>query len=307
MEGVCMSLRQETLSRESLGFMLAIDNCGRNCEHCPAHGIKQKMETAPFDDLNTRLKVVRAALKGTSVTQSRTIHAWRIGDLLDYRDRSSGETRTVADLAEIWTTSLDQPLYTVTNGTMGVKWRQEALQDLASQPQLSSQVKLTVTPYDPKFNHSNYIENVAHDVTTLWPLTSLPSLRPESLGQPRFRINVKTSEQFRLQTEAALRGILELSGVPVDIDAALANQTDVLQIKPVYDLRATDRQPLPQGAIALSSTIQTRLKPEEVRSQYQLGFRPDGSAFEVNLWAFTESNLLENGVAQRFEEWFPNG
>lgn len=61
------------LTQESLGFMLAIDKCGRNCRHCPAHGLKQKTETAPFDDLRARLKVARSALSGTDVIQRRTI------------------------------------------------------------------------------------------------------------------------------------------------------------------------------------------------------------------------------------------
>src|SRR5688572_15869423 len=121
------------LNQESLGFMLAIDNCGRNCQHCPAYGLKQKMETAPFGDLRSRLELARAALDSTDIIKNRTIHAWRIGDLLDYKDISSGTMRTVADLAEAWNASLGQPLYTVTNGTMGSAWRQEALRDLVSE------------------------------------------------------------------------------------------------------------------------------------------------------------------------------
>ena len=293
------------LSQESLGFMLAIDKCGRNCQHCPAYGLRQKTETAPLDDLQTRLKVARAALSGTGVIQNRTIHAWRIGDLLDYRDGSTGSSRTVADVADAWRSSLGQPLYTVTNGTMGTKWRQEALQNLASEPDLNSQVKLTVTPFDPKFPHRNYVSNMAHDVATLWPLTKLPSLRPESAGQSRFRINVKTSEAYRPQTEATLRQILSLSEVDIDIDSALANETELVQIKPVYDLRVNEMQPLAPGAVALSSTIESRLKPEHVRSQNQLGFRPNGEAFEVDLWAFSETDLTHDGVPQTFDDWFP--
>lgn len=295
-----------SLSQESLGFMLAIDNCGRNCQHCPAHGLKQKMETAPFDDLTTRLNIARIAFKGTDAIGRRTIHAWRIGDLLDYKDTSSGQERTVADLAEAWRSSLGQPLYTVTNGTMGSSWRQEALSNLTSDPDLNSQVKLTVTPFDPKFNHKNYIPNMAQDVATLWPLTKLQSLRPESLGQSRFRINAKTSTNYRPQTENTLRKILEASGVPIDIDEALANETEIVQIKPVYDLRINDQQPLAIGAVSLSNVIEARLKPETIRSQKQLGFRTNGDAFEVDLWAFSETNLHhDSGAPQIFEDWFP--
>lgn len=68
------------LSQESLGFMLAIDKCGRNCQHCPAYGLRQKTETAPFDDLRTRLKIARSALSANGVIENRTIHAWRIGE-----------------------------------------------------------------------------------------------------------------------------------------------------------------------------------------------------------------------------------
>lgn len=295
------------LAPESLGFILAIDNCGRGCEHCPAYGLKNKMETAPFDDLTDRLKLASLALKGTGVVERRTIHAWRIGDLADYRDDTSGGTRTVADLAEAWTTQLGQPLYTVTNGTMGVSWRQQALRDLASQPELSSQVKLTVTPYDPKFARKNYVDNMAHDVAALWPLTELTSQRPESVGQPRFRINVKTSEERRGETVNMLRSILERSGVALDIDAALAGKTDILTIKPVYDLRVEEAQPLTPGAIALSGAIETRLKREETRDRRQLGFRTNGNAFAVDMWAFSETDLYHGHAPQTFADYFSGG
>lgn len=224
---------------------------------------------------------------------------------MDYKDVSSGITRTVADIANEWRSSLGQPLYTVTNGSMGTKWRQEALENLASEPDLNSQVKLTITPFDPKFSHKNYASNIAHDVAALWPLTKLPSLRPESEGQSRFRINIKTSEVYRQQTEAVLRQILSMSEVDIDLDKAIANETEVVQIKPIYDLRIHEMQPLAPGAIALSDTIEGRLKPERIRSQNQLGFRPNGEAFEVDLWAFSETDLKHDGMPQTFDDWFP--
>ncbi|HEX8763333.1 MAG TPA: hypothetical protein VF733_06290 [Candidatus Saccharimonadales bacterium] len=137
-------------------------------------------------------------------------------------------------------------------------------------------------------------------------LTKLPSLRPESEGQSRFRINVKTSEVYRQQTEAVLRQILSMSEVDIDLAKAIANETEVVQIKPIYDLRIHEMQSLAPGAIALSDSIEGRLKPERIRSQNQLGFRPNGEAFEVDLWAFSETDLKHNGMPQTFDDWFPH-
>ncbi|EDK72594.1 hypothetical protein TM7_0265 [candidate division TM7 genomosp. GTL1] len=80
----------------------------------------------------------------------------------------------------------------------------------------------------------------------------------------------------------------------------MTNKDPRLQIKPVYDLRVTAEQPLPIGALQLGNSPTDRLKPETVRNQNQLGFRPDGSAFEVDLWAFRETDIPE----QSFDDWF---
>lgn len=300
-----LSYAQMSITRESLGFVLAIDNCGRGCSHCPAHGMRRKMEMAPFDDLQRRLKLAGVALANTDVIEQRTIHGWRIGDLLDYKDSSSGSEKTVIDLAESWYSDLGQPLYTVTNGTLGSDWRRKALADLASEPELSSQVKLTVTPFDPRFYHKNYVDNMAHDVATLWPLAQYPSQRPEGAGQPRFRINAKTSLANKDQLVDQLGAIIEKSGAPIDLHAALDGKSDYLKIKPVYDLRVSEDQVRPLGAVSLGGSLEERIKPETIRSQNQLGIRPDGRAFEVDLWAFSETDLTHpDGSPLTFDDWF---
>lgn len=275
---------------ESLGFVLAIDNCGRGCTHCPAHGLGKKMEKAPFDDLVSRLTLARKALEGTGVIQQRTIHSWRIGDMLDYRDGA----HNVADVAKAWTAELGQPHYTVTNGSMGVAWRQEALRQLAENPEINSQVKLTVTPFDPKFHRAKYAENMANDIATLWPLTRFESQRPESPGQPRFRVNAKATPATQDQLLDTLRMIVRESGVPIDFNDVENGTSEYIKIKPVYDLRVKDSQQAAVGAIALSSSIDTRAKVEEVRDRYQLGVRTDGRAFEVDMYAFQEYDSFDD-------------
>lgn len=294
-----------TQNPEPLGFILAIDNCGRGCTHCPAHGLRKKMETAPLVELKQRLSLAKQALRGTDVLARRTIHSWRIGDMTDYRDRdpATGQEYTVVDVADAWLTELGQPHYTVTNGTMGVEWRQNALQQLAENPELSSQVKLTITPFDPKFHRASYVTNLAHDVATLWPLTELESQRPESVGQLRFRVNAKATPDTTDQLLDTLHGIVRESGVPVNFDDVVKGTSEHIKIKPVYDLRATAEQVPVFGAISLGNTIKDRVKPEEVRDRYQLGVRTNGRAFEVDLYNFSEADLHnDDGSPVMFED-----
>ncbi|EDK72812.1 hypothetical protein TM7_0021 [candidate division TM7 genomosp. GTL1] len=291
------------LSPDALGFVLAIDGCARGCHHCPAYGLGMRPTVAPIEDLRTRLKRIKAAMPTVDFANDfRTVHAWRISDLGDYRYTEGGVTYDVVSVAEAWYANLGQPLYVVTNGTIGSKARRESLQLLSEQPDLVSQVKLTITPFDPKFTRTRYVENMAFDVATLWPLGELPGRRKEgSSDQRRFRINVKSSADQRDEVEEVLWDILSTAGLPNgEIEKLMTNKDPRLQIKPVYDLRVTAEQPLPIGALQLGNSPTDRLKPETVRNQNQLGFRPDGSAFEVDLWAFRETDIPE----QSFDDWF---
>ena len=291
------------LPMDALGFVLAIDGCARGCQHCPAFGLGMRPTSAPIEDLRSRLRRIKAAMPTVDfANEFRTVHAWRISDLADYRYTTDGVTYDVASVAEAWCANLGQPLYVVTNGTIGSKARQASIKTLSEYPELVSQVKLTVTPFDPKFKLSRYVENMAYDVATLWPLGDLPGHRKEGAAdQRRFRINVKATPDQQEEVVATLRNILATAGMSKsEIDMLVTNSDPRLQIKPVYDLRVTDDQPLPIGALQLGASTSDRLKPEKVRNRNQLGFRPNGDAFEVDLWSFQEANPPN----QSFGDWF---
>lgn len=298
----------DELNRQDLGFVMAIDGCSRGCEHCPAYKLGLKPVITPMAALRDRLGRIRKAMPDVDfATEFRTVHSWRISDLLDYFSEEDGVVYNVVSVAEAWHDILGQPLYVVTNGTMGHRPRVEALRELAEHPELVSQVKLTVTPFDPKYRGKNYAKNMAADVATLWPLGELPSRRYESdESQRRVRINVKAAAEQHDEVVVMLREILGLAGLDASlIDRLVANEDPRLQIKPVYDLRQTDEQPLPAGALSLGASPIDRLKPEMVRERVQLGFRPNGDAFAVDLHAFNEHDLFDDaGKPRTFDNWF---
>jgi len=298
----------EELNQRDLGFVMAIDGCSRGCGHCPAYKLGLKPVITPMAALRDRLGRIRKAMPDVDfATEFRTVHSWRISDLLDYFSEEDGVTHDVVSVAEAWHDILGQPLYVVTNGTMGHRPRVAALQGLAERPELVSQVKLTITPFDPKYWGRHYVKNMAADVATVWSLGELPSRRFESdASQRRVRINVKATAEQHDEVVAKLREILGQAGLDTSlIDRLVANEDPRLQIKPVYDLRQTELQPLPAGAVSLGVSPIDRLKPEMVRERVQLGFRPNGDAFAVDLHAFNEHNLFDDtGKARTFDNWF---
>lgn len=296
------------LLHESLGFILAIDGCARGCTHCPAFSLGQRPVMAPIETLRERLTRVKQSMPNVDFARFRTIHAWRISDLADYHWQAGGTHYDVASVAELWCAILGQPLYVVTNGSMGSRRRQESLKALAQQPELVSQVKLTVTPFDTHFYRPNYVANMAADIAALWPLTQLPAVRHElqrKAIQPRFRINVKANDDQHEIVRETLGAILTAAGLDrLEAECLLTGLDPRLQIKPVYDLRVQVSQPVVVGAKSLGDSIETRCKSDQARSRHQLGFRPSGQAMHVDMWGFTEEDIQHSGQ-RTFEDWFP--
>ncbi|EDK72593.1 hypothetical protein TM7_0264 [candidate division TM7 genomosp. GTL1] len=146
------------LSPDALGFFLEIDGCARGCHHCPAYGLGMRPTVAPIEDLPTRVKRIMAAMPtGDFTNDFRTVHTWRISDLGDYLYTEGSVTYDVVSVAQSWYANLGQPLYVLTNGTIGSMDRLESLHLLSEQPDLFSHVMLTITPFDPKFTHTLYL------------------------------------------------------------------------------------------------------------------------------------------------------
>jgi hypothetical protein len=279
-----------------LGFVLAVDNCARGCLHCPAYGSRALVQRAPLHQLARALADLATAYRRLGTRPpGRVVHCWRISDPLDYTVRlRSGTVATCADVARLWRDHLDQGLYLVTNGAEGRPQARWALAHIAAQPDLVSQVKLTITPADRAWGTERYESDLAADVVTLAPLWHLPSTRIEDPHGRRLRLNVKTSHTQQAETLAVVRKVLRLAGhSPGQADAACADATRV-RVKPIYDLGTATGAPSPApGAVDVRDTGGHRFKPTpQARRRIQYGIRPDLRLFEVDMYAFTERDLI---------------
>lgn len=277
-----------------LGFVLAVDNCARNCLHCPAYGSREPVRRMPLDQLETTLGELAVAYARHGVPlPDRVVHCWRISDPLDYWSRlPSGGIATCADVAELWRTHLGQGLYVVTNGAEGRMLAQQALMEFAVNPDLVSQIKITVTPFDRAWGSQEYLEELAADVRELLPLWDLPSTRAEDKDGRRFRINAKATVDRDEELRAFLVEVLLRSGLSrAQADHACQDPTRVA-VKPVYDLgSASGDSPVP-GALNIRDDSGGRHKPTaETRRQIQYGIRPDRRLFTVDMYAFRETDL----------------
>lgn len=279
-----------------LGFVLAIDNCARGCTHCPAFGSKAPVERADLHRLEDWLRFLTDLRRsyGLSETWWDTVHCWRISDPLDYTARlpASNGIATVADVASLWREHLHQGLYVVTNGSEGRPHARRALQAFAALPRLVSQIKLTITPADRAWGTDRYIEHMAADLRILQPLWELPANRFDTdLEEYQLRLNVKSTAADQPAARAVTAMIMRRAGVsPALIDANLDDLRRV-KFKPIYDLGTATGEPTAvDGAIDITAEDGTRHKPTP-RSRVQYGIRPNGVLFEVDMHAFTETDL----------------
>lgn len=278
-----------------LGFVLAVDNCARGCLHCPAYGSHALVQRAPLHQLARTLADLGTAHRRLDMAPpARVVHCWRISDPLDYTVRLlSGTVATCADVARLWCDHLGQGLYVVTNGAEGRPLARRALAEIAEQPELVSQVKLTLTPADRAWGTSRYESDLAADIAALAPLWHLPSTRAEDPRGRRLRLNVKTGPARQAETLAAVRRVLRMAGLTGgEVEAACADPS-MVAVKPIYDLGNATGAPSPvRGAVDIRYPAGHRFKPTPLaRSRVQYGIRPDLRLFEVDMYAFTEHDL----------------
>lgn len=289
-----------------LGFVLAIDGCTRGCAHCPAFGSTGPAHRTPLGVLSRRLESVAKARGrlGLPATPERTVHCWRISDPADYWSRTAADgIATAADLALLWREHLHQGLYVVTNGSEGRRSGRRALTAFGATPALVSQLKITITPADQDWGTARYVDHLAADLRLLMDLWKLPSERPEAGAEAaRLRLNVKTTDRDYNEAYAVTAAILRAAGLaPAAVDTTLADER-LVAFKPIYDLGTATGTPTPvTGAIDVTDTSGQRNKPTpEDRSNRQYGIRPDGRLFEVDMYAFTETDLIDESGSPRY-------
>ncbi len=282
-----------------LGFVLAVDNCARGCAHCPAYGSRAPVSRAPLDVFERRLAAIAAARRRLELDAlRRVVHCWRISDPLDYSWRTTkGSVATCADVAALWREHLDQGLYVVTNGSEGKPTARHALARLVRQPQLTSQVKLTVTHADREWGTARYLANITDDLRALAPLWDLPATRREDPTGRRFRVNVKATPERHSEVRTAVVRALRDTGLSARQAKAACDDPARVRFKPIYDLGTASGEPTPlPGAVDVSDRSGTRHKPTpEARARLQYGVRPDGRLFVVDMYAFTEHDLAGDG------------
>lgn len=114
---------------------------------------------------------------GLDETCWHTVHCVRDTNPLTYTSPLHGGRgiATAADLATLWREHLHQGLDVPTTGTRGHPIGQRALYAFASVPRLAAQVRLIITPGDPGWESTAYVDNLAADLRILQPLWDIPA------------------------------------------------------------------------------------------------------------------------------------
>lgn len=276
-----------------LGFIHANDHCRRNCAHCPAHGDKTPQLNMPFEDLERIVADVGQALTQRGIVLSRSVVSWRISDPLDYYVRHNRMWRSTYDVAQLWHTHLRQGLYIVTNGSEGKPRARTVLHNLVREPELLSQIKLTVTPFDILWGTRQYFWNIVEDIRILAPLWEMFSERIEDPEGLRFRINVKVTEATRKPAEQFMEDVLQELLYCAKDARDIMNDRKKVRFKPVYNLGSyTGDSPI-VDAIKLPGLHGERWKPtEQERDRYQYAVYPDFSVRIVDMYTFRVHPVL---------------
>jgi hypothetical protein len=207
-------------------------------------------------------------------------------------DNAGKATRTLVDVASLWSDQFGQGLYVVTNGSEGRRRPTASLEGIAARPELVSQVKLTVTPFDKAWGSQRYLADIGHDLSVLKNLWDLPSTRAEDRSGRRFRVNAKVTPATRDETMEFVRLALRTGGWSTRDASALLRDDSRICFKPVYDLGSASGETPVAGAVDIRGEAGIRFKPtESARSRVQYGIRPSGQLFEVDMYRFQERDL----------------
>lgn len=280
----------------NLGFILAVDNCVRNCSHCQAFGNLTPVVSAPYQILERRLNKLSLLLSSRGITTPSNLHCWRLSDPLDYHHRENDTVYSCFHIAQLWQNYLNQGLYVVTNGSDGRKRSINALSLLARTPELVSEIKLTVTPYDREWGTLRYKKNIRSDIECLAPLWEVSSDRV--VGARKFRINAKTVTKDQPELYRFIKCILLDIGLSHSSVEEFLNDSSRICFKPIYDLGNKVGAPPPAGAVAIIDAEGNRKKcSDNQRARFYYGIRPNGTLFTVDMFSFQELPPKESFLA----------
>jgi len=288
-----------------LGFLLVVDHCSRNCSHCQAFGERSPVERIPFDELENISFMIKRAAAIAQISVPIPLHCWRVSDPLDYYCKTGSGWKTCYDVAELWRRVFGQGLYVVTNGSEGTKIGREAVLGLSAQPDLLNQIKLTITPYDQEWGTPKYKADILWDLQQLHLLWQYPcAQRPNEL---LFRVNAKCSKCSKNELRQFLLELLREVGYSFYKANKIIADPQKIAFKPIYDLGNTVNASPPAGVVALPRDVHGIIKKSPAqRGEEYFGIRPDGRIFVVNMYRFSERDVVdESGAYVRFWEIAP--
>jgi hypothetical protein len=172
--------------------------------------------SADLEILEGRLAFITSMRRvyGLDETCWSTMHCVRDANPLTYSSplHEGAGTATAADLATLWREHLHQGLCVPTTGTNGQPASRRALHAFASAPRLVAQVRLVITPTDPAWDSTTYVDELATDLRILQPLWDIPADLPDP-DVARLHLVVKATENDMSDTVAAAFDIVRATGL----------------------------------------------------------------------------------------------
>lgn len=173
-------------------------------------------DSADLRVLESRLAFVTSLRReyGLDETCWSTVHCVRDADPLAYTSplHGSGGTATAADLATLWREHLHQGLYVPTTGTRGNPAGQRALHAFASAPRLVTQVQLIISPDDPAWDTTTYVNDLAADLQILQPLWDIPADLPDT-DAARLHLVAKATAEDMPDAHATVFDVVRAAGL----------------------------------------------------------------------------------------------
>lgn len=173
-------------------------------------------DSADVRVLENRLAFVTSMRREYSLDETcwHTVHCVRDADPLTYTSplHDSRGTATAADLATLWREHLHQGLYVSTTGTRGDPISKRALLAFASAPRLVAQVRLVITPDDPGWETTMYVDNLADDLRILQPLWDIPADLPDT-DAARLHVVVQATNDDMPDAHVTVFDVLRATGL----------------------------------------------------------------------------------------------
>lgn len=255
-----------------LAYVLAVDDASRS---------------ADLETLEGRLAFITSMRRvyGLDETCWSTMHCVRGANPLTYSSplHEGDGTATAADLATLWREHLHQGLCIPTTGTHGQSAGRRALHAFASAPRLVAQVRLVITPTDPAWDSTTYVDELATDLRILQPLWEIPADLPDS-DVARLHLVVKAADNDMSDAVAAAFDILRTTGLSRTRSHATLADSRLTTFEPIKCAREQ-----PAGAAANTRANKDLHATPEDPPRTRFGIHTSGALFSVTTQTETDA------------------